>query len=74
MTDYEKEVLSELKRKLKRIRDSRDFVMGVVYNAGNVENWQRVIEFIDANSPDVEETLAFAVLIDDMTEKPKLSK
>lgn len=70
MTDIERNVLSELKRKLREIRNNRDFIMGVVYNAGSVENWQQVIDFIDKSSPDVEETLSFAVLLDDMTEKP----
>lgn len=61
-----------LARRLRKIDDRDDFVLGVIANAETVENWQSIIEFIDNNpaKADYETVLAFSVLIDDMAEKP----
>ena len=60
-----------LARRLRKIDDRDDFVLGVIANAGTVENWQSIIEFIDNNpaEADYETVLAYSVLIDDMAEK-----
>lgn len=56
--------------RLRGIDERDDFVLGVIANAGTVENWQNIIEFIDnnPNEADYETVLAYSVLIDDMTE------
>ena len=38
-----------LARRLRKIDDRDDFVLGVIANAETVENWQSIIEFIDNN-------------------------
>ena len=60
-----------LARRLRKIDDRDDFVLGVIAHAGTVENWQSIIEFIDNNpaEADYETVLAYSVLIDDMAEK-----
>lgn len=65
-------VKAELEKLLEKIDDRPDFAHGVILNAGNPENWQRIINFIKENpdEADYETVLAYAVLIDDMTEKP----
>ena len=58
-----------LARRLRKIDDRDDFVLGVIANAETVENWQSIIEFIDNNPANYETVLAYSVLIDDMAEK-----
>ena len=65
-------IKAELEEMLKKIDDRPDFTHGVILNAGNPENWQRIINFIKENpdEADAETVSCYAVLIDDMTEKP----
>lgn len=72
LSDFAQKIYDDLVERLRRIDDSDDFIDGVTLNAGTVENWQRIINFIDKHpeEADYETVLAYAVLIDDMTEKP----
>lgn len=70
MTDKEKEILSSLKSKLLKIHNDNEFVMGVVYNAGNAENWEKVINYIDFAPRTRSEILAFAIYLQDGAEVP----
>jgi hypothetical protein len=65
-----RETYNKLAERLRGIDERDDFVLGVIANAGTVENWQNIIEFIDnnPNEADYETVLAYSVLIDDMTE------
>ena len=66
--------IRELKKRLRAIDERDDFVMGVVYSAGNVESWQRLIAFID-NHPDeadYETVLIFSVLMEDIADDEEL--
>ena len=65
-----RETYNKLAGRLRGIDERDDFVLGVIANAGTVENWQNIIEFIDnnPNEADYETVLAYSVLIDDMTE------
>ena len=62
-----------LARRLRKIDDRDDFVLGVIANAETVENWQSIIEFIDNNpaKADYETVLAYSVLIDDGAAHPR---
>lgn len=47
--------------------------MGVICNAGTEENYQQIIDFMDkGDGVTVESILTLSLLLDDITEKPKL--
>lgn len=70
MTTQEKDVLLELKEKLRNIHNDNEFVMGVVYNAGGVENWKKVIDFVDIYPRSRSEVIAFAIFLQEGVEIP----
>ena len=59
--------------KLKAFYPDKDFVGGVISIAGTPENYQKIIDFIDADEDvSVESIIALSVLLNDATEKPVL--
>ena len=67
-----KNIKRELFEKLKKISNDKDFVVGVISNAGTYENYQELINFIDrGENVTVENLIALSILLDDSTEKQK---
>ena len=59
--------------KLKEFYNDKDFVIGVISNVDTDENYQKIIDFIDeGEGVTVESIIALSVLLDDVTEKPRL--
>lgn len=66
-------VKRQLFDKLKEFYPDRDFVLGVISNAQTEENYQRIIDFMDkGEGVTVDSILALSLLLDDITEKPKM--
>lgn len=67
-----KSVKRKLFDKLKDFYADRDFVLGVMSNVDTEENYQKIIDFMDADEDvTVENIIALSVILDDATEKPK---
>lgn len=62
----------KLFERLKEIYPDKDFVIGVISNAGTNENYQKIIDFIDKGEDvSVESIIALSILLDDASEKPR---
>lgn len=65
-----KSIKRQLFEKLRELYNDKDFVVGVISNAGTEENYRKIIDFIDAGeSVSVESVIALSVLPDDAAEK-----
>lgn len=65
-----KSIKRQLFEKLREFYNDRDFVLGVMSNVDTDENYQKIIDFIDAGeSVSVESIIALSVLLDDAAEK-----
>ena len=58
--------------KLRAFYPDKDFVLGVISNAGTDENYQQIIDFMDkGEGVSVDSIIALSLLLDDVTEKPR---
>lgn len=68
-------VKRQLFEKLREFHNDKDFVVGVMSIVDTEENYQRIIDFIDAGkNVTVENIIALAVLPDDAAEKKALNE
>lgn len=65
-----KSIKRQLFEKLREFYNDRDFVLGVMSNVDTDENYQKIIDFIDAGeSVSAESIITLSVLPDDAAEK-----